>query len=165
MKDRAQYVMAPVPWRDKSCLVMVKKFLHMHCNLLRVDLLEALEGTQFMATMLEVENKMLAGKKPTSSSESLATLERFHKIIVLYVWMSFRNPVSYSSHDEAADLKTRLEKVLDWSLEGMSKADEKIRIPWEQIRESRDQEKISYQTARELHFDRNLLRENVITKS
>lgn len=156
-KDRVQYMMAPIPWRDNSCLVMVEKFLRMHCNLMHVDLMEALEGTQFMATMLRVEDMMSSGMRPISSSESLAILETFHKIIVLYVWMSFRNPVSYSNHNEVADLKTRLEKVLDWSLEGMSKkTGGDLNASWNQIRESRDQGKISYQTRRELNYDKNL---------
>ena len=48
--------------------------------------------------------------------DTLTTLECFHKVLVFYLWMSFRNPVVYGSYDEVTAIKTGVEEVLNWCL-------------------------------------------------
>ena len=50
----------------------------------------------------------------------LNSLEGFHKVVVLYIWMSFRSQIVFPQYEKAARLKERLEEVLQWSLEGLS---------------------------------------------
>jgi ATP-dependent RNA helicase SUPV3L1/SUV3 len=118
--DRLLLLYAPIPWRDQSTTAIIVCFLNMHGTSMSVDFMEGIKDTGYLQTMLQVEADM--GKKPPHSDiDTLMCLESFHKVIVFYIWMSFRSPVVYSEFLMVADLKLRLEKVLNWSLEGLSK--------------------------------------------
>jgi ATP-dependent RNA helicase SUPV3L1/SUV3 len=117
--DRLMMLFAPIPWRDQSTTAIIVRFLNMHSSSMNVDFMEGIKNTGYLETMLKVEDQM--GKKPHSNIDILMRLESFHKVIVFYVWMSFRSPVVYSEFLMVADLKHRLEKVLNWSLDGLSK--------------------------------------------
>ena len=103
----------------------IKKLLMMHRRSSSVELVPALRGTSFLETMESLEKNMLLDSRADSNgttqttSMSLLRLEGFHKVVVFYVWMRFRNPVAYADPC-VDDLKQRLEKVLNWGLESMS---------------------------------------------
>lgn len=54
---------------------------------------------------------------PELTAETLSFLESFHKILVFYMWMVFRNSVVYSDQETTEDLKKRVELALDWALQ------------------------------------------------
>jgi ATP-dependent RNA helicase SUPV3L1/SUV3 len=119
--DRFLLLFAPIPWRDKATTEIIKRFLNMHSSSMSVDFMEAVKDTGYLETFLAVEDDM--GKKPPHSDmDTLLRLESFHKVVVFYIWMSFRNPVVYSEFLLVLDLKERMEKVLNWSLDGLSKS-------------------------------------------
>jgi hypothetical protein len=74
-----------------------------------------LEDSNLINAMVEVEGVMSKGIAPTSSPNNLAMLETLHKVLGLYMWLSCRNPCSFSDHEDVADLKDRVEKALDRS--------------------------------------------------
>ena len=119
--DRLMLVFAPIPWRDNQSTAIIIRFLNMHSSSMTVDFMEAIKKTGFLKTMLAVENDM-NDKQPHSDVDTLMRLESFHKVIVFYIWMSFRSPVVYSQFSMVSDVKHRLEKVLNWSLEALSKS-------------------------------------------
>lgn len=121
LADRVMHMMAPIPWRDDICLGVAAKYIQMYRKSLNVDLMACIQHTNFMEVLARVERPMAAKLPPKSTSSILQSLEAFHKSLVLYIWMSFRNPVAYSNYQEAGQLKTRLEKAMDWCLQGMSK--------------------------------------------
>ncbi|KAF9460877.1 P-loop containing nucleoside triphosphate hydrolase protein [Collybia nuda] len=118
--DRLLHLMAPIPWREDAILEVIAKFIRMYSEDIHVDLLVALAGTQFMPTMLRVETQMAARLPPPANPRTLEVLEGLHKIVVLYIWMSFRNAVAYSNHKDITELKGRVEVALEWTLRGMS---------------------------------------------
>ena len=118
--DRLQLLNAPIPWRDQPTAAVIVCFLDMHSTSMSVDFMEGIKNTGYLQTMLKVEADM-GEKAPHSDIDTLMRLESFHKVIVFYIWMSFRSPVVYSEFLMVADLKLRLEKALNWSLEGLSK--------------------------------------------
>jgi len=118
--DRLMLLFAPIPWRDRATTEIILQFLNMHSSSMSVDFMKGIKKTGYLETMLKVEDDM-AKKSPHSDIDTLMRLESFHKVIVFYVWMSFRSPVVYSEFLMVADLKLRLEKVLNWSLDGLSK--------------------------------------------
>jgi len=118
--DRLMLLFAPIPWRDFVTTGTIKRFLDMHSSSMSVDFMEGIKDTSYLQTMLKIEN-VIGKKPPRSDIDTLMRLESFHKVIVFYVWMSFRNPVVYSELPLVSDLKLRLEKVLNWSLDGLSK--------------------------------------------
>ena len=119
--DRVLILYAPVPWRDKVTTDIIIRYLDMHRSSMTVDFNEGIKNTGYLNTMLEIEKDMNSEKPPHSTIDIMLRLESFHKVIVFYIWMTFRSPVVYSEFSMVADLKQRLEKVLNWSLEGLSK--------------------------------------------
>jgi len=156
MTDRVLLFMAPIPWRDEECLEIVEKFIKMYRDDMNVNLMEGLKGTKCLDTVTRVERKISAGDPPRARAPTLERLETFHKALVVYLWMSFRNPVSYNCYQEAADLKIRVERALDWTLEGMSRAESEERsgttatTTWEDVKAGRDQGKqVAYRSRKE----------------
>jgi len=121
VKDRMMLLFAPIPWRDLMTTNVIIRFLNMHRTSMTVDFMEGIKETGYLDTMLKVEKDMADEKPPQSTIDTLLRLESFHKVIVFYIWMTFRSPVVYSEFLLVADLKLRLEKVLNWSLDGVSK--------------------------------------------
>jgi ATP-dependent RNA helicase SUPV3L1/SUV3 len=121
VSDRVLLLFAPIPWRDVVTTEIIKRFLNMHQTSMTVDFMEGIKETGYLGTMLKVEKDMAAEKPPHSTLDAMLRLESFHKVIVFYIWMTFRSPVVYSEFLMVSDLKHRLEKVLNWSLEGLSK--------------------------------------------
>ena len=118
--DRLMLLFAPIPWQDHITTAIIVRFLNMHSSSMSVDFMEGIKNTGYLETMLKVEADM-DKKPPHSNINTLMRLESFHKVIVFYVWMSFRSPVVYAEFLMVTDLKQRLEKVLNWSLDGLSK--------------------------------------------
>jgi len=126
-EDKLLILNAPIPWRDMSTFDAIKKLLVMQRRSSSVELVPAIRDTGFLETMESLEKNMLLDSRadsngttrPKTTSMSLLRLEGFHKVVVFYVWMRFRNPVVYADPC-VDDLKQRLEKVLNWGLESMS---------------------------------------------
>ncbi|EAU81797.1 ATP-dependent RNA helicase suv3 [Coprinopsis cinerea okayama7 len=121
-RERVLHLNAPVTWRDPLTVAMVRTFLEQARDKMYVDLPAALKTTRFMDIMEGIEKEMKNESIPRSNLRDLSTLESFHKSLVLYIWMSFRAPILYPQFQLATELKARLERVLEWSLEGMSDA-------------------------------------------
>jgi hypothetical protein len=126
-EDKLTILTAPIPWGDPSTTDAIKKLLVMHKQTSSVELMPAIKGTGWLETMERLEKDMLLHSQADSNamtrfkttSAALLNLEGFHKVVVFYVWMQFRNPVIYA--DRGVDeLKQRIEKVLNWGLESMS---------------------------------------------
>lgn len=151
MRDRQLLLMAPVPWRDKACVEIIGNIIRMYTNQMSVNLMECLGKTNYLKTLTAIEEKIAAGHPPHGKGSTLEKLETFHKVLVFYMWMSYRNPVSFHRHEETLDIKTRVEKALDWTLEGMSKnvPAEQIRMTWENTRAKTDLGEIAYASKQE----------------
>jgi ATP-dependent RNA helicase SUPV3L1/SUV3 len=141
VSDRLHLLLAPIPWRDIKCVEIVTKFVKMYSDDMNVKVMDALKGTNYLDTLTSIEEMIGLGLPPRAKGQVLETLEAFHKSLVFYLWMSYRNPVSYHCQTEAADLKARVEKALDWSLEGMSQTakTEKSQMTWEVLKAEREQ--------------------------
>ena len=126
-EDKLLILNAPIPWRDVSTTDVIKRLLVMHKRTSSVELMPTIKGTGWLETMESLEKSMLLHSqadsnvktRPKTTSATLLNLEGFHKVVVFYVWMRFRSPVIYADRS-VDDLKLRLEKVLNWSLETMS---------------------------------------------
>ncbi|KAJ7632305.1 P-loop containing nucleoside triphosphate hydrolase protein, partial [Roridomyces roridus] len=119
LDDRHLFLQAPFPWRDPRGLEAVTEFLNEYYSNMRVDVVDSLRKVGLLQQLEEAEQAMNAPEQGPQIpvSKQLLGLEALHKILVVYIWLGFRNPVSYPSHDVAADLKERLERVLHWSLQ------------------------------------------------
>lgn len=138
IEDRMLFCIAPVAWRDPRCLSVMRRLVKMYREALEVDLDSAIEGFGFMEALDGIESlqnmkqRGVTGKGTKWRSErdeeigqinqtTLSLLEAFHKVLAMYLWMSYRNPASWSNREEVGALKLRVEHALDRCLEGLSK--------------------------------------------
>lgn len=85
-------------------------------------------------TSNEVEESIRDGEEPTSQTSSssnkeevqasvsaitLSTLESLHRSLSLYLWLSFRFPLSFCYRFKVEALKKRTELAIEWGLEDM----------------------------------------------
>lgn len=120
LADRLQLCQAPIAWREESCLEIVTKFVRMYSNDMQVDIMKCFKGSDHLKTLLQIEKRIKAGNQPKARGGVLEKLEVFHKALVVYLWMSFRNQLVFRYRDEATELKARVEIALEWALRGMS---------------------------------------------
>ncbi|KAM6500964.1 P-loop containing nucleoside triphosphate hydrolase protein [Amanita muscaria] len=147
IEDRKLLCIAPLPWRDARCLLVMRRLVKMYRERLKVDLLEAIEGTGFMDALEGMESSAdgasgidnMNGSKtrtrPSTNRHSwdgaeevgkinqttLNLLETFHKVLALYIWMSYRSPASWGGREAVGLIKLRVEHALERCLEGLSK--------------------------------------------
>ncbi|KAF8638876.1 hypothetical protein AX17_001931 [Amanita inopinata Kibby_2008] len=149
--DRMLLCLAPIPWRDLTCVQITRRLVKMYQERLEVNLNMAIKGTGFMEALEGIEslnseinfrdshmktsdsridNSLLhrqkkevpgANRVGKPNQTTLSLLETFHKILVLYLWMSYRNPASWSNREEVSGLKMRVERALERCLEGLSR--------------------------------------------
>ncbi|KAJ8508170.1 hypothetical protein ONZ45_g9515 [Pleurotus djamor] len=122
--EKLTLIMAPIPWRDRSSTQVIGQLMSTYRQQFRVDLLECLSQTKYMDVLQDIEAQMAEGGQPKADLQSLDHLETLHKILVLYLWMSLRHPVTWNSHDDVAAVKGRTEEALGWALEGQSQLEE-----------------------------------------
>jgi ATP-dependent RNA helicase SUPV3L1/SUV3 len=120
LAEKQMLMTAPIPWRDPECMDIIKMFLGMYRMSLSVDVRKSLLHTRHMETLNFVENKMEKDGRggSTTTAETLRDLETLHRVLGLYLWLSYRNPVTYADYDTVYELKKRVEHALDWSLRG-----------------------------------------------
>jgi ATP-dependent RNA helicase SUPV3L1/SUV3 len=147
--------MAPIQWRDERVVSVVEKMLRMYGQSMSVRLNKAIEGTEFLGTLKDVEESIEADLTPAPAPDTLDVLESLHSILVLYLWMSYRNPVTYHDHDDVVSLKARTESALDYCLEGMTKEEDAEVIPtWGEKLDQRAAEKRSRNVPYSSGFER-----------
>lgn len=126
--DRLLFVQAPFPWRDTSALDAITEFVAAYYDKMHVDVMGSLQHLGYLDRLENAERAMNSqdgrsnGRRFQHSKELLG-LETFHKILVVYMWLSYRNPVSYPSQDAVVELKERLERALHWCLQEMTRYD------------------------------------------
>jgi ATP-dependent RNA helicase SUPV3L1/SUV3 len=120
MRDRDLMMKAPIPWKDPQALGIVSQFMRMHKASLRVVLSQAFRGSTLPDKLLRIERLMAENTPPSSTPDILADLESFHKVLLLYIWLSFRNAIIYCDQGAAMNSKVRVEKALDWCLKSLS---------------------------------------------
>ncbi|KAJ3818407.1 ATP-dependent RNA helicase suv3 [Lentinula raphanica] len=121
LDDRIKFLLAPVPWREADCLEILHKLIKSYADDLSVGLRSLFEGTHYLETLLAVENRMLTLPYPKCDDKTLITLELFHKLLGLYAWLAFRNPVAYYEPELVEEWKPRVERAMHWALEGVTR--------------------------------------------
>ncbi|KAF7314986.1 ATP-dependent RNA helicase [Mycena indigotica] len=124
LADRLLLLEAPFPWRDVSAMDAINRLIHQYNVDSHIDFELYVQEMGFLIKLLDAECAMKLGTKCNGDtfnpSRELAGLENFHKILVLYIWLSYRNPVAFDAFDMAVGLKTRVEQALHWCLEEMT---------------------------------------------
>ncbi|KIY44075.1 hypothetical protein FISHEDRAFT_67765 [Fistulina hepatica ATCC 64428] len=125
--DVDNFMLAPFPWRNDNATPQIRNLIASYLENHHVGIRDMVRGTALIESLQRAEQRMAAGGRPWQGL--LPHMERFHKLLVTYLWLALRNPVIYSDVSWCVDLKERVEGVLDWNLRLLSKADNDQPLP------------------------------------
>ena len=139
LSDKLLFKNCPVQWSDPVALDTLAQILHLYATMIRVDLDVVLSVAPFVSELRRVERMMPDRSKPQACRNALKHLEGLHKVLVLYLWLSFRNAMAFYDSDKAYELKSRVERALEWCLRQVS-AD----VTSEGVGRTRPRDKLDY---------------------
>ncbi|KAK7688913.1 hypothetical protein QCA50_007604 [Cerrena zonata] len=123
LPDKFMMQQVPAPWRDGLVVTFMTNLLQLYVNDLRVDLRKLLSSTEFLDILEDARETIRTRNKAKvlkSKADTLVTLESLHKCLIAYIWLAFRNPVSFPDNVHAVELKQESEKAMEWYLEILS---------------------------------------------
>ncbi|KAI8974241.1 P-loop containing nucleoside triphosphate hydrolase protein [Trametes punicea] len=111
---------APCPWRDERAVAGAVSVMQTY----REDVRVSIEGALHRAGLLEKLNAVLLSMERDSATEDpkkvvhqLGQLETIHKVIVMYLWYSYRFEVAFPDQEKAFQLRQLTEIGMEWCLE------------------------------------------------
>ena len=120
LRTRLLTANSPCPWRDNFAVSATHALMEIFRDKLRVPLEEALHRAGLLAK-LNAAFVLMEGKEPVPVQQEvvqvLAKLETVHKVIVLYLWFSYRQPVAFPDQAKGFRLRHVTELAMDWCLE------------------------------------------------
>ncbi|KDQ59803.1 hypothetical protein JAAARDRAFT_126493 [Jaapia argillacea MUCL 33604] len=134
LSEMVVFMMSPVTWRDERAMECVARLMHMYRNSRSVSLKTLISDTEMFDVLIDTVGRMEGNKSVVNAAETLSVLESLHKVVVHYLWYTYRAPVSFPDQDEGFVLKERVEKVMEWCLkarflkDGKSKAKGKAKV-------------------------------------
>lgn len=119
LQEKLMLFLAPVAWRDELSNEAMIRFIRMYREKGSVDLWHGLRDLGVLEVLEDVKQMQEAEEVPNSSPQTLAVLEGLYKIVICYIWLSFRSPLAFNLQEEAVRMKHQTEAAIDWCLEGL----------------------------------------------
>lgn len=111
---------APCPWRDNNAVRGAQAIMELHREKFRISLEEALHRADILKNLNKALVMMEEDSLDCDSKQivaELGKLETVHKVIVLYLWYSYRFSVAFPDQSLAFELRDLTEIAMDWCLE------------------------------------------------
>lgn len=129
LAEKVLFAHCPVTWRMDEEVSVMSKFMESFMDGGIVDLQRCLEHTSLLDSSRRINDARLRrAENPTQdiridrslrTKESLQVLETLHKVVLSYIWLSFRIPVSFAQQQLAVELKEQTEACIEFVLEGI----------------------------------------------
>ena len=133
LAEKMTFAVCPTSWRSDLEVEVFETYLRRFASGEAVDLEEALTESHLLPTLENVTQARLEHQKTSSTghilgsargykvqnSETLATLETLHKVLITYIWLAFRMPISFHQQLAAIRLKEETEAGIEFILEGI----------------------------------------------
>lgn len=123
IQERILMQLAPVPVRDPLAVEAIRTILSLYRVKLAVKLHEALQASGLSESYRNVKQRLKRVEtvsKKTSLSEMLNVLETVHKILVMYLWLSYRQLVAFPDQEEAFAMRSEAEEEMDKCLTALT---------------------------------------------
>lgn len=131
--EKTQFAVCPTAWRSDVEVEIFEIYLRQFASGEAVDLQECLAESHLLSALekvtqarIEHQNSSPTGKilgsargYPVQNLETLATLETLHKVLINYIWLAFRMPVSFHQQPAAIRMKEETEAGIEFILEGI----------------------------------------------
>lgn len=114
--DRFTLQLSPISWRDGPHVEAVGHLMRMYQRDLHVDYRVLLERTGMQSTLDSVR-QLMEKEEEFAPAGALEQLESIHKFLILYLWLSFRLPVSFAERAQVTAVKDETEEMMQWCLQ------------------------------------------------
>ncbi len=137
LRTRLLTTNSPCPWRDALAVDGARSMMKIYRDKLRVPIEDVLHRAQLLKK-LNAALVLMEGGGPVLDQKAvvrvLGELETVHKVIVLYLWFSYRHQVAFPDQEKGFDLKHVTELAMDWCLELLHQMRTKAKDPGSQAR-------------------------------
>lgn len=117
--ERLHLANAPVNLRDLRVADGMANYVKAYRATLSVDIRKTLATSGLLNHLKYVlERKAKGGRFETG--DALPPLESLHKLLSVYIWLSFRNPIAWPDMEEAQVIKLETEAAMTWCLESVA---------------------------------------------
>ncbi|KAI0373141.1 P-loop containing nucleoside triphosphate hydrolase protein [Pilatotrama ljubarskyi] len=119
---RLMVQLSPCPWRDEKAVAGARVMMDIFRDKVRVSLEEALLRSGLLQHLNDVLLLMEDDSAKCGQSKIvalLAQLETIHKVIVMYLWYTYRYSIAFPDQVLAFKLRQLAEVAIDWCLEAM----------------------------------------------
>lgn len=135
----------PMPVRDPLVLNTMINLARLFAVNARVPLLQIFDDTPFVRSFRTVQKlyelssdwtesrrKSIANELGDKGHVALSHLESLHKTITGYLWMANRQPAAFPDVDEAREMKTQVETMIDFYLSLVVTSGKRVKIRHDQ---------------------------------
>jgi ATP-dependent RNA helicase SUPV3L1/SUV3 len=139
LRERMALVNAPINLRDLRVADGVGHYLRAYRSALTVNVRSALAASGLLAHLEQTMEDQRRGRPLRDGADTLPPLESLHKLLSLYVWLAFRNPVAWPDMEDACAIKLQCEAAMTWCLEEMAAQGRSVqprgqRLPYDRVR-------------------------------
>ncbi|GJJ11831.1 hypothetical protein Clacol_006069 [Clathrus columnatus] len=129
LAEKVLFIHCPVSWRVDEEVHIMTKYMKRFMEGGAVDLKDCLGSTHLLDSMKTINDARLEQQENPSqrfeldtvrNKESLQVLETLHKVLLSYIWLSFRVPASFAQQPLAMELKEQTEACIQFVLEGIA---------------------------------------------
>lgn len=120
VSDQMVLQLAPAPTADLATQHALRVAARMYSENLRVKLMDLLKNANLLGDYKEAVHVVARRKEGWNYQGALDALETTHKVIVMYLWLSYRLPVGFMDQEEAFKLRDSVEKAMQDCLELIS---------------------------------------------
>ncbi|KAH9842458.1 P-loop containing nucleoside triphosphate hydrolase protein [Rhodofomes roseus] len=112
--------MSPTPSHDPLAQTALRAAIRIYCEDFRVRLKDVLREASLLEEYEKAMQIVKEGSSIGNTQHALETLESVHKIIVMYLWLSYRFPVAFIDQEEAFKRRDETEQAMQRCLELVS---------------------------------------------
>ncbi|CCM04569.1 uncharacterized protein FIBRA_06750 [Fibroporia radiculosa] len=118
--ERMLLHMAPVPQRDPLAQDVLRCIVRTYNSSMRVSLRKAFQEAGVWDQYQDILTALRESKIQGDKSVMLGVLETVHKVIVMYLWLSYRQGVAFPDQEDAFLLKEETEAAMDTLLQALT---------------------------------------------
>lgn len=118
--DQVILQLAPAPSTDLATQHALRVAAHMYSTTLSVKLMDLLRKANLIEDFHDAVRVVTRKEQGGDYQTALDTLETVHKVIVMYLWLSYRLPVAFMEQEEAFKLRDSVEIAMQDCLELIS---------------------------------------------
>ncbi|KIJ31831.1 hypothetical protein M422DRAFT_185414, partial [Sphaerobolus stellatus SS14] len=119
LREKLQFCNCPVAWRKEAEVEIMTSFIRRYMAGEIVDIEECFNERELLSILKSTSAERISGvgtRTDAQQKDLLGKMETCHRVLLAYIWLAYRNPVSFTQMTEAIALKEETESNIDYIL-------------------------------------------------